>query len=600
MPRPLPLAAVSLVALLLPARLAAQTSPDPRGTYVFESRSTRGDPFEGTVHLYGEPGRILGFVYTAIDPPIAVTGVRWLGRDTLGVRFLLGTTVVTQLFAFDGDRFSGHYRFTRDGVARQIPLTGRRHPATARPDLVPTPCEVAGVPFTARCAMLHVPEDPDAPDGRWIPLRIVILPAEAEPKAPDAMFTFAGGPGQAATEVAGAYAQTMAGVRRTRDVVIVDQRGTGASNPLRCEFEDPQDRTQLLLTWQFPAGELERCRDELMQHADLRLYYSWIAAGDVDRVRDWLGYPEIDLYGGSYGTRMAQTYLARFPERARTVTLRAVEPPGGILPLDNPRDAQAALELVFEECRADADCASAFRDLPGDLAAVAGALEETPGAVRVRDPVTGDSVSITVTPSVFAGGLRRLLMDGEAIPSVPFAVHAAAAGDFSGLAPGIAATLGVSRALYIGMALSVGCPEDAARLSAADLDGATAGTFMGAGPARGFLDACSRWPSATVPEAFYEPVTADVPVLLLSGRYDPTTPSSGAQRVADGLPKAYHLVMPGISHSPFPPCAQDMMTRLVETGGIEGMENLCAGVLERASFVTRRDRLGTSNPGNSQ
>jgi len=590
MPLHTPIAAVRLVALLLTPLLGAQTTPDPRGTYVFESRSTRGDPFEGTVHLFGEPGHILGFVYTTIDPPIPVTGVRWLGPDTLGVRFLLGTTVVTQLFAFDADRFTGSYRFTRDGTPREIPLTGRRLPSTPHHDLAPIPCEVGGVPFTARCAMLHVPEDPDAPDGRWIPLRIVILPAEADPKASDAMFTFAGGPGQAATEVAGAYAQTMAGVRRTRDVVIVDQRGTGASNPLRCEFEDPQDRTQLLLTWQFPAGELERCRDELTQHADLRLYYSWIAAADVDRVRAWLGYREIDLYGGSYGTRMAQTYLARFPGRTRTVTLRAVEPPGGILPLDNPREAQTALELVFEECRADADCAAAFGDLSGDLTAVIGTLEATPGAVRVRDPVTGDSVVITITRSVFAGGLRRLLMDGDAIPSVPLAVHAAAEGDFSGLAPGIGATLGVSRALYIGMALSVGCAEDAARLAAVDIDGATAGTFMGAGPARGFLDACGRWPSGSPPAAFYERVTADVPVLLLSGRYDPTTPPSGAQRVADALPNAYHVVMPGVSHSPFPSCAQDMMTRLVETGGIEGIENLCAGLLERASFDTGRSR----------
>ena len=109
---------------------------------------------------------------------------------------------------------------------------------------------------------------------------------------------------------------------------------------------------------------------------------------------------------------------------------------------------------------------------------------------------------------------------------------------------------------------------------------------MGDGPARGFLDACGRWPSGEAPPAFYERVTADVPVLLLSGRYDPTTPPSGAQRVADALPHAYHLVMPGISHSPFPPCAQEMMTQLVETGGVEGMEDRCAGVLKRQPFRT--------------
>jgi pimeloyl-ACP methyl ester carboxylesterase len=403
------------------------------------------------------------------------------------------------------------------------------------------------------------------------------------------MFMFAGGPGQAATEIAGAYAQTTAGIRRTRDVVIVDQRGTGASNPLRCEFQDPQDRARLLLTWRFPSDDVERCRDELLRHADLTLYHSWIAAADVERVRDWLGYPEINLYGGSYGTRMAQAYLARYPERTRTATLRGVEVPGGMLPLDNPGDGQAALELVFQECRAEPECGSAFPDLPGDLTTVMRALEATPSSLRVEDPVSGDSIDIAVTRSVFAGGLRRLLMNGNTIPAIPLAVHAAAGGDYSALVPGIEATLGVSRSLYMGMALSVGCAEDAPRLARADIDSATAGTFMGGGPAKGFLDACARWPMGTVPEEFYELVTADVPVLLLSGRYDPATPVRWGRQVADALPNSLHIVMPGISHAPFPECAQNIMTQLVEAGGIIGVHADCAGELARAPFRTHRE-----------
>jgi len=577
-----PVATVAPVGL--PAALLAQTPPDPRGAYHFETHSTRGDPFEGTVHLYGEPDDINGFVYTPIDPPIPVSGVRWLGTDTLGVRFHLGPTVVTQVFALSGDRFTGHYSFTRDGERHEIALSGRRLPSNARADLAPITCEVRGVPFLARCAMLHVPEDPDDPAGRWIPLRIVILPAESDRADRDPIFMFAGGPGQAATEVAGAYAQTTAGIRRTRDVVIVDQRGTGASNPLRCEFEDPHDRARLLLTWRFPPDEVERCRDELLERADLTLYHSWIAAADVERVRDWLGYPEINLYGGSYGTRMAQAYLARYPERTRTVTLRGVEIPGGMLPLDNPRDGQAALELVFDECGAEPACGGAFPDLAGDLATVLRTLEATPATLRVEDPITGDSVDITVTPSVFAGGLRRLLMNGDAIPSIPLAAHAAAGGDYSALVPGIEATLGVSRSLYIGMALSVGCAEDARRLARADIESATAGTFMGAGPAKGFLDACASWPKGTVPDGFYELVTADVPVLLLSGRYDPATPVRWGRQVAEALPNSLHIVMPGISHAPFPECARDIMTQFVAAGRIVGVNADCIGELERGPF----------------
>ncbi|UCD24648.1 MAG: alpha/beta fold hydrolase, partial [Gemmatimonadota bacterium] len=561
-----------------------QTTADPRGTYVFESRTTRGDPFVGTVHLYGDVGNVLGYVYSTVDPPIPVTGVRWLGQDTLGVRFSLGPTVVTQIFALDGDRFTGHYSYTRDGQSHETPLTGERMPRTDHPDLTPTPCDFRGVPFEVRCAMLHVPEDPDRPDGRMIPLRIVILPAEAEDPEPDAMFTFAGGPGQAATEVAGAYAQTMAGVRRTRDIVIVDQRGTGASNPLTCEFENPQDRTELLFTWRFPPASLERCSAALTERADLRLYHTWIAAADIERVREWLGYPAINLYGGSYGTRMAQTYLKRFPDRVRTATLRGVAAPGGMLPLENPGDGQASLELVFDECRSEPGCAKAFSDLTRDLNTAMRTLEETAATVRVIDPVTRDSVNITITHQVLAGALRRLLMSGDAIPAVPLVINRAAQGDYSLLLPGITATLGISRSLYIGMSLSVGCPEDAPPLAGANIDSATAGTFMGGGPARGFLDACSRWPQADVPAEFYEPVTAAVPVLLLSGRYDPATPVRWARRVADALPNSLHIVMPGVSHSPFPQCAQGIMTQFVELGGMVGVDADCVSELRRNVF----------------
>ena len=566
----------------------AQATPDPRGTYVFESRTTSGDPFVGTVHLYGDVDNVLGYVYTTVDPPIRVTGVRWLGQDTLGIRFSLGTTVVTQVFALDGDRFAGHYSYTRDGQEHETPLEGRRLPRNGHPDLAPTPCEFRGVPFEARCAILHVPEDPDNPDGRVIPLRIVILPAESENPEPDAMFTFAGGPGQAATEVAGAYTQTMAGIRRTRDIVIVDQRGTGTSNPLRCEFENPEHRTQLLFTWRFPPASLEQCSDDLMQRANLRLYHSWIAAADIDQVREWLGYPQINLYGGSYGTRMAQTYLARFTDRTRTVTLRAVAAPGGMLPLENPGDGQASVELVFDECREEPDCAEAFPNLENDLKTVIQTLEATPATVKVLDPVTRDSADITITRSVFAGALRRLLMSGEAIPTVPLVVNRAAQGDYSLLVPGITATLGISRSLYIGMSLSVGCTEDAPLLAGANIDSATAGTFMGGGPARGFLDACDRWPKGSVPAAFYEPVTADVPVLLLSGRYDPATPVRWARKVADALPNALHVIMPGVSHSPFPKCAQGIMTQFVEVGGMVGVNTECVSELRRRAFRVQR------------
>jgi pimeloyl-ACP methyl ester carboxylesterase len=465
------------------------------------------------------------------------------------------------------ESFEGRWRIgDRTGV-----LQGRRMPAEPDNSLRPVPCRVAGLGEVVRCATLFVAENAADPESRLISLNIVILPARAEPAA-GALYHFAGGPGQAATQMAGGNARRFAKIREQRDIVMVDQRGTGGSNGLMCEFETLEERASTLFAGFFAEETATRCRDALGRRADLSQYHTAVAAEDVEQVRAWLGYGPFDLYGGSYGTRAALAYLRAHPEGVRTVTLRGIMAPSGSLVLDNPRAAQATLEMVFRDCAAQHECYAAFPALGDEFAAVMRQLEAEPAPVLVRDPVTGDSVTLAVTQGVFAGSVRRMLMDSELLRRVPLAVHEAAEGSFATFLPGIERTLGMAGALFWGMGLSVVCAEDLPMIRGQDVERAAAASFMGHGQVDGLLRVCPTWPAGTPPAGYDQPVHGNAPALLLSGALDPTTPPRWGEEVARGLPQGVHVVMTGVSHSPFPQCAMDVMAAMVEAGTTDGLD----------------------------
>src|SRR6185437_3812652 len=181
---------------------------------------------------------------------------------------------------------------------------------TPPPSISLTPCEVPGAnPQTkdkARCGTLEVFEDRDHKTGRKIALKIVVYPATGPDKVADPLFYIPGGPGSSATEDAPYVAQQMAKIREHRDLVFVDQRGTGGSNPLNCELYNANE-LQSYLGYFFPLDDVRKCLTQLEPKADLKLYITTIAMDDIDDVRAALGYERINLFGGSYGTRAALT-----------------------------------------------------------------------------------------------------------------------------------------------------------------------------------------------------------------------------------------------------------------------------------------------------
>ena len=206
---------------------------------------------------------------------------------------------------------------------------------------------------TARCGSYDVAENPSKPDGRKINLNIAIAPATGKTTEPDPVFFFAGGPGQAASETWVMLRSTLSKIRKTRDIVMVDQRGTGKSNKLACESEVEEDLNQEI-DLELIRTETEKCLAEL--DGDPRFYTTSIAMADYNAVRQAMGYDQINIMGVSYGTRAAQVYLRLFPETVRTVTLDSVVPMQLALGQEHAPMLDASVKAVFADCAGDEAC----------------------------------------------------------------------------------------------------------------------------------------------------------------------------------------------------------------------------------------------------
>ncbi len=425
----------------------------------------------------------------------------------------------------------------------------------------------------ALCGTLSVPEDRQAPGGRTIDLFLARVPALAPAPAPDPLFILVGGPGQAATTAGAPVARLLEKVRRHRDIVLVDRRGTGRSHPLRCQEEAPS--LAEALSARFDPAELERCLAEL--DADPTHYLTPSAADDLEDVRKALGYQQINLWGVSYGTRLALIYLRRHGTHVRRMVLDGVAPPSIKLPLYAARDGQRAFDRLAERCLADDACRKAFPDPRGDLLGLLARARERPILARLSHPRTGRAETVTLGPSAIVTAVRGMLYHRRLATLIPLVLRRAAAGDYGPLAA--AGTLfsgSVEEGIADGLFLSVICSEDVARIAPEEVASAVAGTFAGDLLVRSTMEACALWPTTAMPDAYYEPVESDVPVLILSGALDPVTPPVWGEEVARHLSRSRHLVAPGAAHGVTTAgCAAQTVAAFIEGASPEAVDPHC-------------------------
>lgn len=440
------------------------------------------------------------------------------------------------------------------------------------------------------CGAYSVFEDRDERQGRRIDLRVVVLPALAGTPEPDPVFVLAGGPGQAATEIIGAVLGGLRDVHRDRDLVFVDQRGTGKSNPLGCDLNDQADPQEILVDPLVDAAAMERtlgrlrtCLDSL--NADTRLYTTPIAMDDLDEVRDALGYDRINLWGVSYGTRAALVFMRRHPERVRAAVLDGLAPVSIRLPLHLGRDGNRALDILLADCRASENCSAAFPDLEDRLEALLSAADRQPIQTAVLHPRTGRPENVTITRASIASVIRTTLYNPYLSALLPLALDEASVGRYEPLATLSLGSGGDGPGIYLGMYLSVVCAEDMPFITEQDRAEAVRDRLFGTRLLENFTQMCEVWPSGQVPDGYTDPVSSTVPVLLLSGNLDPITPPSWAEEVAQTLPNARHIVVPGSAHNVFSEgCMPDLIEEFFTAASADGLDTSCTAEVERPNF----------------
>jgi len=436
----------------------------------------------------------------------------------------------------------------------------------------------------ARCATFQVWENREAKSGRRIGLKIVVLPALSATPKPDPVFLFGGGPGEAIATDAGYYADYP--LRRDRDLVFVDQRGTAEPDKLACELGGHEEDLQSYLGEMFPVAGVQECRERLAKKYDLTLYTTDAAVDDFDEARAWLGYGKINVWGGSYGTRAAQVYTRRHPGSVRTVTLVGAVPMDETLPITHAAAGQRSLDLLAGWCEKDPACHGKFPAVRQEFQSVMEGLRREPVTVEVQHPRTHKPVRVRIAWNVVADGVRWALYSPKTSARLPWMIHQAATGSFAPLAQAsVNARLGAIDGLTMGLFFSVTCAEDIPFIDPAQVPARTANTFLGDYRVKQQTAACGVWPHARIEQAHREAVHTDTPVLVINGERDPVTPPDFGPRVTRAMTHATRIVVPWGTHGSDDPCTDRIQQDFIEKGTGEGLDLSCVSKIQMTPFA---------------
>ena len=445
-------------------------------------------------------------------------------------------------------------------------------------------CRLQGIDEKLFCGKLSVFENRETRAGRKIDLNVVVLPAFDQQTKTDPLFDLAGGPGAASTDAATFYATYGKEYRRRHDVVLVDQRGTGKSNPLSITREKTP---QYYLSEMYPVDYVQNLRQTLERRADLTQYTTSIAMDDLDDVRGWLGYDRINLFGQSYGTRAALVYLRQHPDRVHTVTLIGVASTYLKMPMYHAEAAARAMDLLLQQCEQDAQCHQAFPQIREEWTNLLAQLERAPARVEFSAP--DKSATVEIQRGVFAEKVRTWMYGRDQASRIPLIIHQAAHGDF---APFLHEAIAPSIPDFIadGMYLSVTCAEDVPFIDQEEAERMNAGNPFGNYRVFQQTRACGMWPRARIPDNFRDPVSSNVPVLIFSGNMDPVTPPQRGEEAARYLPNSRHVIVPQAGHGvdglTDPGCVDRLIREFMATGDAKKLDVSCVDRMAPPPFVT--------------
>src|SRR5688572_23053514 len=440
--------------------------------------------------------------------------------------------------------------------------------------------------LTAECGTYVTAENPDQPNGRKIELFVARVPAISFNKKADPLFLIAGGPGTSAVDLYTSSSGPFDRVRRDRDIILLDQRGTGRSHRLDCDYDSENlfERVEDIHV----AEENAKCRDELAKKSDLRQYTTSIAVRDLDEVRRALGYQKINLFGNSYGTRVAQHYARRYPGSTRTLILDGVVNPEVILGPAIAIDAERALERILKRCSGDAACTKAFKDPAADYRALRAQLAAKPAPTMVSDAANGRPINFDFTTRHLSAVLRFASYNDDQAALLPLSLHMAThEGNFTPMASQFRVFANSLEASFAyGMHNSVACSEDTPLIDASKLDlTALKATHMGAEQVQQLIEACGQWPRGVVDADLHAPLKSAAAALLLSGADDPVTPPEYATLAQRGFADSKHVIVAGHGHGQLgTPCIDRIIANFVTAGSARDLDTRCTEKLRPMPF----------------
>lgn len=448
-------------------------------------------------------------------------------------------------------------------------------------------CRISAGPgrpgINARCGTLVRPENPADPASPTLDLHVAVVPALSLDQKMDPLVPIAGGPGQASTVFYASYAGAFEHIRRHRDIVLIDQRGTGKSAPMVCDSDD--DILESQYSEELVKELTQECLDNLPH--DPRYFTTSVAVEDLEALRIALGYEQFNVYGISYGSRVAQHYLRRFPTSTRSVILDGVTAPQISLGPGIAIDAQNVMNAILDRCLADPGCAERFPDIRTKLSELVSRLQQQSFDVSLPHPLTGEIEELAFSNFELAAALRLLSYHPSFVALLPLFIQQAYDGNYTPLAAQfLMISTNLEEALNLGMHNAVVCTEDGPYYDDMEIDfDALKATYMGEFQYLNLKTICSVWPAGVIDEGFKQPVSTDVPVLLLSGDLDPVTPPEYAEQAAINLTNSLHLVGQHQGHGQaMRGCFPTVMAQFIDQASVEALETECLERLHSMPF----------------
>lgn len=455
---------------------------------------------------------------------------------------------------------------------RLMVMAASVHAAAAAPALELVECKLPDLERPARCGVFDAPENAAKPDDRRLAISVVVVPASSGSASADPIAPLMGGPGEQATSAAAYFAKQFASLLRHRDLLLMDQRGTSRSAALRCDLSSSDDLAANLRDF-LPLRAVRACEQKVREEADVSQYTYTHLAHDLDQVRRALGYEQLNVFAGSYGTRAAAVYVREYPASVRTLYMGSVVPLDVPTPLVFAKAAQHGFEMTFDACAADPACRAAFPNLREEFEQILARLDS---GVEVRLP--GSTSRARLHRGRVVEALRTALYRAEGASRVPWMIHEAFKGDWTPIVDEIlqtARTRGAESDVSFGVFLTITCNDDVPFVREEEVAPATQGTYLGDYRIRQQQAACATWPKVAHSADFRKPVRASAPTMFVSGEIDPAAPLWYTQRVASGFSDRIEIVQRNQGHTEWNECVGRLYEQFVRSASTRGLDADC-------------------------